>query len=87
MSSNSRDFSPRRAAVAALDFGDQRRGKYLWFAAFLLLTGALAGLEIRSEALTVGALPRAADATGAAEQTLVIPVVATAVAVVGADRD
>ncbi len=55
-----------------------------WLAAFVLLSSALAAVEIRSEALTVKALPR--TAARSAEPRFVAPA-ATSVAVIGLEKE
>jgi hypothetical protein len=81
-------FHPsRRAVTAARAAKDDRPHTLFWLAAFIILTSLLATLEIRSEALTVSALPRDSSRAGAAQPHFIGPVVATTVAVVGHDRE
>jgi hypothetical protein len=64
-------LSPRRdAAVIAAASRDERRRALYWLAFSLLLSSVLAAAEIRSEALTVGALSSTADHAGAAQPAL-----------------
>jgi hypothetical protein len=55
-----------------------------WLASFLILSSALVAVEIRSEALTVKALPR--TIARSAEPQFVVPV-ATSVAAVGQEKE
>ncbi len=61
-----------RVAVAATTQSVERRHTLLWLAAFLLLSGALAAAEIRSEALTLGAVSQPLQAASAIPPELVV---------------
>ncbi len=66
-----RFHSGRRAAVTAVVQADERRHALLWLAAFLLLSTALTAAEIRSEALTLGAVSQPLEAASAIPPDLV----------------
>jgi len=51
--------------------GDERPHTLLWLAAFLLLSSALAAAEVRSEALTLGAVSQRLEAASAIPPLLV----------------
>ncbi len=72
MLSAPRFHSGRRVAVAAVAQGDERRHTLLWLAAFLLFSSALAAAEIRSEALTLGAVSQRLEAASAIPPDLVV---------------
>ena len=86
MQSALRFYPGRRAAFAVQAAEDVRPRTLFWFAAFILLTIALGTLEIRSEALTVGALPRGSE-SGATQPRSYGPVVAATVVPIGQDKD
>jgi hypothetical protein len=52
--------------------GNEGPRTLLWFAAFLLLSSALIGAEIRSEALTLGAASHRLEAASAIPPDLVV---------------
>ncbi len=72
MPSAPRFDSRRSVSVAASSQHDDQRHTLLWFAAFLLLSTALAAAEIRSEALTLGAVSQPLEAASAIPPNLVV---------------
>lgn len=78
--------APRRAvAIRVADDAPPRT--LIWLASFILLSTALAGLEIRSEALTVRSLSPSMGRSGAAEPQFFVPMVAASGATLGHVKD
>jgi hypothetical protein len=77
----------RRGAVVVRAADERQPRTLFWLASFVLLSSVLAGLEIRSEALTLGSLPRSMERSGAAQPRFFVPLVAASVPVVGHDKD